>query len=62
MPIAWAICRKHRNPLRRHRRAGTSGAVSGDSVRISAAESSTASSAITQDDIGLGERKRTSGR
>ena len=62
MPMARAIRLKHKNPLRRHSRAGTSGAALGDSARNSAAESSTASSAVTQDDIGCGERNRTSGR
>ncbi len=62
MPIARAIRLRHRNPLRRHRRADTTGAAFGDSARNSAAESITASSAVTQDDSGKGERKRTSGR
>ena len=53
---------EHWNPPRRHRRAGTTGAVSGDRARNSAAESSTASSAVTQEDRGKGERNRTSGR
>ncbi len=60
MPIAWAIRLKHSNPARRHSRAGTTGAASGDRARNSAAESSTASSAVTQDDSGCGERNRTS--
>src|SRR6266705_5572236 len=62
MPIARAIWLKHRNPPRRQRRAGITGADFGDSARKSAAESNTASSAVTQDDSGLGERNRTNGR
>jgi hypothetical protein len=62
MPIARATWPKHTYPVRRHRRAGTSGADSGDSARNSAAESSTASSAVTQDDSGVGDRNRASGR
>jgi len=53
MPIARAIRLKGWNPPRRHSRAGTTGADPGDRARNSAAESSTASSAVTQDDIGL---------
>ena len=53
---------KHWKPLRRQSRAGTTGAAFGESERNSAAESSTASSAVTQDDSGWGERNRTSGR
>jgi hypothetical protein len=60
--MAWPIRRKQSNPLRRHSRAGTFGASSGDSARNRAAESSTASSAVTQEDLGRGERNRTSGR
>ena len=33
MPIALATSRKHKNPLRRHSRAGTTGADSGDRAR-----------------------------
>ena len=62
MPIARAIWVKHKNPPRRHRRAGTTGAEPGDSAKKSAAESSTASSPVTHDDSGLGERNRTNGR
>ena len=50
------------NPPRRKSRAGTVGASSGDTARMSAAESSTASSEITHDEYGSGERNRTSGR
>ena len=60
--MARATSLKHKNPARRHNRAGTTGAASGDSDSIRAAESSTASSAVTQDDSGLGDRNRTSGR
>ena len=59
---ARATCRKQMNPLRRHSRAGTTGVEPGDSARKSAAESSTASSPVTQEDSGRGERNRTSGR
>ena len=59
-PIAWAIRLKHLKPPRRHSRAGTTGAAWGDRARNSAAESSTASSAVTQDDSDPGERNRTS--
>src|ERR1700733_5360899 len=62
MSIARAILVRHWNPPRRHSRAGTEGAASGDKARYSAAESSTASSAVTQDESGPGERNRTSGR
>jgi hypothetical protein len=62
MPIARAIRVRHPNPLRRHSLAGTVGASSGERERIKAAESSTESSAITHDEYGCGERKRTSGR
>jgi hypothetical protein len=61
-PIAWAIRVKHRNPERRHSRAGIVGAALGDRARNSAAESTTESSEVTQDDSGCGERKRTSCR
>src|ERR1700722_12568608 len=57
-PIARAIRLKHSNPLRRHNLAGMTGAALGDRARNSAAESSTASSEVTQDDIGCGDRKR----
>ncbi|HUA30062.1 MAG TPA: hypothetical protein VMC03_14355 [Streptosporangiaceae bacterium] len=59
-PIACATRWKQRNPPRRHSRAGTTGAAPGDRARNSAAESSTASNAMTQDDNGPGERNRTS--
>ena len=62
MPIARATRVKHWNPPRRHRRAGTTGAALGDRARKSAAESSTASSDVTQDDSGWGERNRTNPR
>ncbi len=61
-PIALATSRKHVNPARKQSLAGTTGAVDGLSVSISAAESSTASSEVTQDDSGFGERNQTSGR
>jgi hypothetical protein len=60
--MAWAIRIKQPKPLRRNSLAGTTGASSGDSDRNSAAESSTASSAVTQEDSGRGDRNRTSGR
>src|ERR1700760_1935560 len=60
--MAWATRVRHSKPPRRHSRAGTTGADSGDRARYSAAESSTASSAVTHDDSGRGERNRTSGR
>ncbi len=50
------------NPARRQRRAGTTGAVDGLSESMSAAESSTHSREVTQDDRGLGDRNQTSGR
>jgi hypothetical protein len=59
-PMTRAMRLKQRNPPRRHSRAGTTGAILGDRARNSAAESSTASSEITQDDIGPGERNRIS--
>src|ERR1700729_474573 len=62
LPIARATSLKHRKPARRHSRAGTTGAASGDSDSISAAESNPASSPVTQDDSGFGDRNRTSGR
>src|SRR5579862_2802472 len=61
-PIACAISLRHTNPERKHSRAWTTGAACGDKARYSAAESSTASSEITQDDSGRGERNHTSGR
>src|SRR5579862_8234766 len=61
-PIARATRVRQSNPPRRHSRAGIVGAAPGDSARYSAAESSTASSAVTQDDSGRGERNRTSDR
>src|SRR5215470_12773974 len=61
-PIAWPTRVRQSNPPRRHSRAGTVGAASGDSARYIAAESSTARSAVTQDDNGRGERNLTSGR
>jgi hypothetical protein len=61
-PMARAIRLKHRNPLRRHSRAGTSGAALGDRERNSAAESRTDSNEVTQEDSGCGERNRTSCR
>ena len=61
-PIARAIELKHRKPLRRHSRAGTVGARSGDRARYSAAESRTASRLVTHDDSGFCDRNRTSGR
>src|SRR5258708_39339218 len=61
-PIACAIWVKHWNPARRHSRAGTVGAAWGDRARNRAAESITASSAVTQDDSGRGERNRPRGR
>ena len=60
--MALAMSWKQLNPARRQRRAGTTGVVDGLSDSWSAAESSTASSDVTQDDRGLGERNRTSGR
>ena len=60
--MARATSVKHWKPPRRHSRAATVGADSGDSARYMAAESSTASSAVTQDESGRGERNRTSGR
>ena len=60
--MARAIRPKHWKPLRRHSRAGTTGAAFGDRARNMAAESRTASSAVTQEDSGRGERKRTRGR
>src|SRR5260370_24344909 len=60
--IARATRWKHENPLRRHNRAGTTGAASGDGARNSAAESRTDSSEVTHDDSGCGERNRTSCR
>ncbi len=62
MPIARAISCKQTKPPRRQSRAGTTGAAPGESARNSAAESSTASNEVTQDDSGRGERNRTSGR
>ena len=62
MPSARAIWLKQWKPLRRNRRAATAGAAYGDRERNNAAESSMTSSEITQDDSGLGERKRTKGR
>ena len=59
---ARAIWMKQRNPLRRHSRAGTTGADLGDNARNNAAESKTATSAVTQEDSGRGERNYTSGR
>jgi hypothetical protein len=61
-PIARAMRLKHWNPPRRHSLAGTVGASSGASVRMSAAESSTASSEVTQEVSSRGERNLTSGR
>src|ERR1700685_1846767 len=61
-PMATAMRLKQVNPLRRHRRAGTTGADFGESARYSAAESSTASREVTQDDSAPGERNRTSVR
>src|ERR1017187_6562919 len=62
MPMPRATSVRHWNPPRRQSRAGTDGAAFGDSARYSAAESRTASSAVTQEDSGLGERNLTSGR
>ena len=62
MPIARATLVRQVNPLRRKSLAGTVGAFSGARLRMSAAESSMASSEITHDEYGSGERKRTSGR
>jgi hypothetical protein len=59
-PIVRAIRLKHLNPPRRHSRAGTTGAAPGDKARKSAAESSTASKEVTQDDSDSGERNRSS--
>lgn len=50
MPIACATLMKQVNPLRRHILAVTVGAADGDSARYMAAESSTASSAVTQEE------------
>ena len=61
-PIVCAISLRHTKPERKHSRAGTAGADCGDSARYSEAESSTASSEVTHDDSGRGERNRTSGR
>src|ERR1700753_1528864 len=58
-PMARAIGPKHSRPLRRHSRAGTTGAAFGDRARYMAAESITASSAVTQEDNGRGDRHRT---
>jgi hypothetical protein len=60
--MALATSWKHENPARRQSRAETTGAVDGLSDSMSAAESRTASSDVTQDDRGLGERNLTSGR
>ena len=60
--MARATSLKQMNPLRRHSRAGTTGACFGDRTRNSAAESRTESSPVTQDDIGFGDRNLTSGR
>jgi len=49
MPMERATSEKHTSPLRRHSRAGTAGAVCGHSERYRAAESSTASSDVTQE-------------
>src|SRR5690349_947535 len=60
-PIACAISLKHSNPERKHSRAWTTGADWGDRARDSSADARTASSEITQDDSGRGERNHTSG-
>ena len=62
MPMERATSEKHTSPLRRHNRVGTAGAVSGHSDRYKAAESSTASSEVTQEASSLGDRNHTSGR
>src|ERR1700733_11576669 len=61
-PRARATSLKQMNPLRRHSRAGTTGACVGDSARNRAAESRTESSPVTQDDNGFGDRKLNSDR
>ncbi len=60
--MALAISPKQMKPARRQSRAGTTGASPGESARKRAAESSTASSPVTHDVSGLGDRNRTSGR
>src|SRR5215467_747369 len=61
-PSALAISFRQTNPLRRHNRAGTVGASSGESARYRAAESRTASRPVTQDVYGRGDRNLTRGR
>jgi hypothetical protein len=61
MPMDWATWPKHSSPLRRQSRAGTAGADCGHKDKYSAAESSTASSAVTHEASGSGERNHTSG-
>ena len=56
-----AIWPKHISPLRRQSRAGTCGAARGHSDRYRAAESSTASSAVTHEASGSAERNQISG-
>ena len=60
-PIAEATSPEADKPAAQAQPGRNGGRGLGDSARYSAAESSTASSAVTHEDIGRGERNRTSG-
>ena len=59
IPNVVATCCRHRNPIARHSRA-CSGTSPGASAEYSAAESITASSDISHEAAGCGERNHSS--